>query len=246
MAQRIRVKRGTRAQLAAAAAANALAAGEPYLITDEGVLAVGTAAGTYADTGASAVWVGPSAPTAAAYRLWFDTSDPALVPGGLCLYVRDPTTGQWLPSLADALLVGVPTQWYWPALFAPAVAVPASSAAPGTRGQTAWDGTYRYVAVGTAVWIRQAPETTWTASDGAPAPTSVGTLGDVRLVADYLYECLGSAQWIRWPAETAWSDADAALAPQSVGWPGGAAWAAPYWYRYVGAAWVRAAAEMTF
>ena len=38
----LRVKRGTRAQLAAAAAANQLAAGEPYLITDESRIAIGT------------------------------------------------------------------------------------------------------------------------------------------------------------------------------------------------------------
>lgn len=43
----IRVKRGTRAQLDAAAGASALSAGEPYLITDEGRLAVGTGVATY-------------------------------------------------------------------------------------------------------------------------------------------------------------------------------------------------------
>lgn len=45
---RIRLKRGTRAQLDAAAVANTLAAGEPYLITDEGRIAVGTGSGAYA------------------------------------------------------------------------------------------------------------------------------------------------------------------------------------------------------
>jgi hypothetical protein len=48
MPARQRSKRGTRAQLNAAAAANALLAGEPYLITDEGRPAVGTGVGTYA------------------------------------------------------------------------------------------------------------------------------------------------------------------------------------------------------
>lgn len=43
----IRFKRGTRAQLEAAAAANGLAAGEPYLITDEDRFALGTAADAY-------------------------------------------------------------------------------------------------------------------------------------------------------------------------------------------------------
>lgn len=49
MANIIKIKRGTRAQLNAAAAANGLAAGEPYLITDENRLAVGLSASTYAE-----------------------------------------------------------------------------------------------------------------------------------------------------------------------------------------------------
>ncbi|MDD5330207.1 MAG: hypothetical protein PHX38_09395 [Sulfuricella sp.] len=44
---RIKFKRGTRAQLDAAAAASGLDAGEPYFITDEGRLAIGLSAGTY-------------------------------------------------------------------------------------------------------------------------------------------------------------------------------------------------------
>lgn len=43
----IRFKRGTRAQLNTAAAANSLAQGEPYLISDESRVAVGTAASSY-------------------------------------------------------------------------------------------------------------------------------------------------------------------------------------------------------
>ena len=43
----LRIKRGTRAQLNTAAAANQLAAGEPYLITDEGRLAIGSGTGSY-------------------------------------------------------------------------------------------------------------------------------------------------------------------------------------------------------
>ena len=42
-----RSKRGTRAQITAAAASNGLAAGEPYLITDEGNLALATAANAF-------------------------------------------------------------------------------------------------------------------------------------------------------------------------------------------------------
>lgn len=44
----IQIKRGTRAQIDAAAAAGQLAPGEPYLITDEGRIATGTSASTYA------------------------------------------------------------------------------------------------------------------------------------------------------------------------------------------------------
>jgi hypothetical protein len=47
MADPIRVKRGSRAQLNTAATANQLMAGEPYLITDEGRFAVGRSASTY-------------------------------------------------------------------------------------------------------------------------------------------------------------------------------------------------------
>lgn len=47
MAVSITIKRGTRAQLDAAAGASGLATGEPYLITDEDRIAVGTAAGAY-------------------------------------------------------------------------------------------------------------------------------------------------------------------------------------------------------
>lgn len=43
------MKRGTRAQLDAAALAGTLAAGEPYLITDEDRIAVGLTASTYQD-----------------------------------------------------------------------------------------------------------------------------------------------------------------------------------------------------
>ena len=46
---KIFIKRGTRAELDAAASASGLAAGEPYLVTDEGRLAVGTATNAYAD-----------------------------------------------------------------------------------------------------------------------------------------------------------------------------------------------------
>lgn len=45
----IRVKRGTRAQINSAASAGQLSAGEPYLITDESRLAVGTSPTAFTD-----------------------------------------------------------------------------------------------------------------------------------------------------------------------------------------------------
>lgn len=44
----LRIKRGSRSAIDTAAGSSGLAAGEPYLITDEARLAVGTAAGAYA------------------------------------------------------------------------------------------------------------------------------------------------------------------------------------------------------
>jgi hypothetical protein len=43
----VRIKRGTRAQLNAAASSSSLLSGELYLITDENRLAVGTSSSTY-------------------------------------------------------------------------------------------------------------------------------------------------------------------------------------------------------
>lgn len=48
MPTNIRVKRATRAQLTTAAGAGNLAQGEPYLVTDEGRLAIGTGTGAAA------------------------------------------------------------------------------------------------------------------------------------------------------------------------------------------------------
>jgi hypothetical protein len=74
----LRVKRGTRAQLDAAAASSGLATGEPYLITDDGMLAVGTSASTYEAyarvTGCKAIAVVASLPgTPDANTLYFVT-----------------------------------------------------------------------------------------------------------------------------------------------------------------------------
>ena len=48
MAVSIAIKRGTRAQIEAAAGSGGLVTGEPHLITDEDRLAVGTGAGAFA------------------------------------------------------------------------------------------------------------------------------------------------------------------------------------------------------
>jgi hypothetical protein len=49
VADPLRIKRGTRAQLDAAKTGGTLAAGEPYLVTDDGTAAVGTGTGAYID-----------------------------------------------------------------------------------------------------------------------------------------------------------------------------------------------------
>lgn len=45
----LKIKRGTRAQITTAAGASQLAAGEPYLITDEARIAIGTSATSFMD-----------------------------------------------------------------------------------------------------------------------------------------------------------------------------------------------------
>lgn len=49
MSNLLKIKRGTRAQLNSAIGSNSLNLGEPYLITDEGRLAIGTGSNTYSD-----------------------------------------------------------------------------------------------------------------------------------------------------------------------------------------------------
>lgn len=63
----LRIKRGTRAQIDAAAGAGTLAAGEPYLITDDAVFAIGLSNNTYSPVG----------PSSTLFRL-ADGSDTAL------------------------------------------------------------------------------------------------------------------------------------------------------------------------
>ena len=56
----IKVKRGTRSEINTAASASGLNQGELYLITDEDVLAVGTAAASYTDVNSSSGGSGSS------------------------------------------------------------------------------------------------------------------------------------------------------------------------------------------
>lgn len=73
----LRFKRGTRAQLDAAAAAGQLREAEPYFITDEDVAAVGTGTGTYAvmGGGGNQITVSATAPASPTLnQLWLDIS----------------------------------------------------------------------------------------------------------------------------------------------------------------------------
>ena len=84
MAVSFKVKRGTRAQIDAAAAVGGLIAGEPYLITDEGRLAVGLSTTTYSSSakdveaiaGEGLVAVDTTAPASPVEgHEWFDEND---------------------------------------------------------------------------------------------------------------------------------------------------------------------------
>lgn len=97
MAQ-LRFKRGTRAQLDAAAAASQLRQGEPYLITDESRIAVGLSAITYeafsieGEGGGTGITTSDTAPASpSANDLWFNSTD-----GSLAVYYNDGTSSQWV------------------------------------------------------------------------------------------------------------------------------------------------------
>lgn len=79
----IKVKRGTRAQIDAAATAGQLVAGEPYLITDDGVFAVGLSAYSYAPCAmGTPIDNTPAEPTTGRV---YATYDPAVKPSYLTL-----------------------------------------------------------------------------------------------------------------------------------------------------------------
>lgn len=78
----ILLKRGTRAQLDAAALVGQLRDGEPYLITDESRIAVGTSATTYDETGRHAELAGIAQESTLGLvagllqRIWNQLTDP--------------------------------------------------------------------------------------------------------------------------------------------------------------------------
>ena len=72
----IRFKRGTLAQLDAAAAANGLVQGEPYFVTDQNKIALGTTVSTYLlFSPGPKITVSDTAPSSPAINdLWMDTN----------------------------------------------------------------------------------------------------------------------------------------------------------------------------
>lgn len=115
----LQIKRGTRAQLDAAATAGGLKVGEPYLITDESRFAVGLTTSTYevfaksseagGGGGGATVAVSdtaPASPTAGA--LWVNTTDLSLN-----IWFDDGTSSQWAevsgPTGSGTVMPSTPT-----------------------------------------------------------------------------------------------------------------------------------------
>ena len=83
----LKIKRGTRAQLDAAAAASGLKIGEPYLITDEARLAIGTAADAYTSAAKEGEAAGADVPGTAFIKT--DPQSPAFTaPTGQTLSIK--------------------------------------------------------------------------------------------------------------------------------------------------------------
>lgn len=120
----LRIKRGTRAQLDAAATAGQLAAGEPYLITDENRLAVGTSATSYqalakeSEAGGSIANAGAIAwpKRSATPRI---VGDVAGTPLATATGLNTGTTGDKSGTLSFTLSPG---QIYWASLISSAAA----------------------------------------------------------------------------------------------------------------------------
>lgn len=97
MAQKIRVKRGTRSQLNTAASSGLLAKGEPYLIDDEDRFAIGLSTTTY-KTIPKTPHIGDTAPSnPAPGDYWFESDG-----GLLYIYFDDGSSAQWVAPLGGS------------------------------------------------------------------------------------------------------------------------------------------------
>jgi len=94
MSVTLQIKRGTRAQIDALAASQALSIGEPLLILDEGRMAVALDTGSYSGL-AKQTEIG-SGGTATALSALTDVNTTGLASGSLLAY--DATTTQWQPT----------------------------------------------------------------------------------------------------------------------------------------------------
>ena len=108
----VQIKRGTRAQIEAAKTANGLLNGEPYLITDESRLAVGTATNAYSDCAKKSEVDGKEpalgnpasdgqvlASTAAGVRSWVDGASNSTTPNLI-------TTTYSVPADTSIMVIG--------------------------------------------------------------------------------------------------------------------------------------------
>ena len=150
MSQVIQIKRGTRAQLDAAATAAVLKAGEPYLITDENRLAIGLSATSYAET------VGPTDTQSLSNKtlgIYYETSATLTSSSGALTLPLDgrvyqltlgenitsiSTTPPTAPIIGSAVIyikqdgtggrtLAYPATWYWAKGVATAIATGANA-----------------------------------------------------------------------------------------------------------------------
>jgi len=91
----IRFKRGTLAQLDAAATAEQLVAGEPYFVTDAPIVAVGETATTYRVVGGSATLDGLA-----------DVDTATNPPVDMAVLAYDATEELWTPHILDGVAPG--------------------------------------------------------------------------------------------------------------------------------------------
>ena len=158
----IRIKRGTRAQIDDAAAAGGLAAGAPYLITDEGRLAVGTAANAY---------------SAAAKQ-----SEAARPPAFAAFVGGKPTASEVVALIAVPVACTLPAGLTGSIVKAGVAAT--ASAALSVRKNGSQFGTATFAAAGTTATLAVASATTFAAGDllSIVAPASAdATLADIAI-----------------------------------------------------------------